>query len=286
MSYEQKDHIFLYNGYALGAGGFVEIDDEKFYVNAPSSVLSITGGGRASDSGKVSFSTPRRKGKRRFFLTIGKVETEVTGEERDGSYVTTTLTTVRKLNVNDVLTADVLTAHTQSVHKKPKKDERAEEAAVLVLPGSDVKGLKINGKRSALKRDEVAMRIDTLVSARAACDGKGLLQNAGPDGQREFRRRNYLDADDQAPLYVRDIASQAARTQSTIRYSIFESLTIGRKEMPSAAIEIPDFGRIFFGEVFVTEGMKRLAMIRLDLGCSNCGSLTIGQNATNGETFP
>ena len=51
-------------------------------------------------------------------------------------------------------------------------------------------------------------------------------------------------------------------------------------------IDIPDFGRIFLGEVLVYPGSIQVSMVRAELGCSTHGSVSVGSAAVRGGTIP
>ena len=45
---------------------------------------------------------------------------------------------------------------------------------------------------------------------------------------------------------------------------------------------VPDFGKIFFGELLIADMSRRLTMMRLDLGSPLGGSLACGEVQSNG----
>ncbi|HET7437124.1 MAG TPA: hypothetical protein VFN10_20615 [Thermoanaerobaculia bacterium] len=292
MSYEPKDHIFLYNGYALGAGGRVEVNDKPLFLNTPASVLSITGGGEARSRsenvrfGKKPFFRTRRP---HFFMHIGMVETEAIGGEVGDNYVTTTRSVVRGLNVNNVLTADLVVGQTKSIHRKSGRYENGDEPSVIVEEPSTIEGLKIHGRPVKLTKDRILPNLHTFRDLNNAVSG---LESSALNGyeatswRKAFRKQNLMDPDDTQPPYVRDLANASLMARNVVRCSIFDSVKADGCDNHGYSVEVPEFGRIFFGELFVNEGMKRLSMIRIDLGCTFCGSANVGQNGTNGETFP
>jgi hypothetical protein len=52
------------------------------------------------------------------------------------------------------------------------------------------------------------------------------------------------------------------------------------------AVEIPDFGRIFLGELLVCPGSVQFAWIRAELGCSVSGGVSAASARANGSTVP
>jgi len=51
-------------------------------------------------------------------------------------------------------------------------------------------------------------------------------------------------------------------------------------------IHVPDFGNIFLGELIVSQGLFRLTMIRIEMGCIAEGNLSFGSAISNGSTMP
>jgi hypothetical protein len=51
-------------------------------------------------------------------------------------------------------------------------------------------------------------------------------------------------------------------------------------------IDVPDFGRIYFGEVLISEEERRLTMVRFDLGSPSAGRASGSGVQTNGSWYP
>lgn len=51
-------------------------------------------------------------------------------------------------------------------------------------------------------------------------------------------------------------------------------------------IIVPDFGTVYLGEVVVMPGMRRVNMLRLELGSPKVGSITASSGESNGTAFP
>jgi hypothetical protein len=76
-----------------------------------------------------------------------------------------------------------------------------------------------------------------------------------------------------------------------ILVSIVRELAWTRKTHPDATLEghmvrVPDFGRIVFGEMLITELSRRLTMARMCLGSPEGGDLAFSEVETNGSWFP
>jgi hypothetical protein len=51
-------------------------------------------------------------------------------------------------------------------------------------------------------------------------------------------------------------------------------------------IEIPDFGRIFLGELLVTPSSVQLSMVRAELGCAITAQVSGGSTGVRGTMVP
>ena len=52
------------------------------------------------------------------------------------------------------------------------------------------------------------------------------------------------------------------------------------------AFEVPEFGRVYIGEVIAERCKRTVTMLRIQLGCSVVGGVTAAQTAGNGRTLP
>jgi len=104
----------------------------------------------------------------------------------------------------------------------------------------------------------------------------------------EFCRHNLLTIGNDGPEYVQDLARKYISERYT-RCSIINEIRRpeeARFEVYGYSIYIPDFGRIFFGELQAADGMKRLNMLRWNLGCADCGDGTSCATDMNGVPMP
>ncbi len=51
-------------------------------------------------------------------------------------------------------------------------------------------------------------------------------------------------------------------------------------------ISIPNFGKIYLAELFITPSSRRISMIRIELGCPEEGGIEIGGSGANGVGWP
>ena len=51
-------------------------------------------------------------------------------------------------------------------------------------------------------------------------------------------------------------------------------------------MRVPNFGRIYFGEMFISGDSRRLTMVRFQLGSDDGGEVTAAEGETNGTIWP
>jgi hypothetical protein len=310
MSYKRgRDHVFLYHGYALALGGYVERNGGRQMIDgiAPA-VLPVSGG--SSHTRRTGYRCPEREpqtfigmaGDERteFTVTADYAESEVYGSENGCNYRTVARSFISNLNINNVVTAEEVEAILESTHpmQASKGAEHGRIHARTDARESRIKGLRIRGVEVNTKRlaalDDVSTyeELDGLLnnkeSALALRHG-GLKQAICATG--------LFDEPKDAPDYVQDLCR--FKRPDLIRCSILENLERKDPKDPNEpkdpknrfkihgyTIDIPDFGRLYIGELHVTRGAKQLNMLRWDLGCDETGGGTGGSANVNGATMP
>lgn len=88
-------------------------------------------------------------------------------------------------------------------------------------------------------------------------------------------------------LAVSDYQRYDTRADGTIYATIARSIRWSGEPFPGATIEnhvvtVPDFGKIFFGELLVTDRSQRLTMVRMELGSPTGGEVAVAEVDSNG----
>lgn len=307
--YETQDQIFLYHGYGLACGGYVERKGERFAIDSVAAgAISIAGGYSETTQKEWRYPGPKSpRGSRGsappgdFFISIGETTTRVWSDwkqDEEGAWVTTAESRVSGFNLDGVVTADLLVARLTSVHYKQRKGVKKQQPRIS-FKGSAFGNLKVKIARTAIPEsmaipiDEVLDDFQTHSELKDALNGKvmpkprkGFTAGACKAWSRDVGVRNLLEGDDRDREYVRDLRKKFV-SKSLTRCSIAGPLSrpngIGGK---GYSIEIDGWGRVFFGEMIVSDSMKQLSMIRFDLGCDTCAAGLVPAVAVNGESMP
>lgn len=86
-------------------------------------------------------------------------------------------------------------------------------------------------------------------------------------------------------------AATAAHPMSVMQGTLVRSLTWAKKPHPTAKIDhnsviVPDFGVVYFGEIFVSDEHRRVTMLRLRFGSPVGGDFACSEYETNGSWVP
>jgi len=318
MSYQgPQTHTFLYHAYALALGGWVK-DKNKNYLpiqGVAPSVLSIVGGYSSASETNVNIGFENKYpfgdgGPSDFHIYVGHAYTEVRGtdvyddEHPFGIYQTTVRSVLDEVRINDVFTVEHAETVLRSTHRKPG-DGDASEGDVTV-GDSNIAGVRVDGRRVKVDKRNAVDRVTRFGELQPqVSDQLRLMEFAGkagdPTGDPWFTElcswcnpSAVVPADDTDLDYARDIAMQNRDSRANFRYSIFKDVELdapgrdhprGVKTFKSS-IFVPEFGRIFLGEVIASHGTKRATMFRLNLGCDNCGDVGGSGGSTNGGPMP
>lgn len=57
-------------------------------------------------------------------------------------------------------------------------------------------------------------------------------------------------------------------------------------EIHGHVVRVPNFGKIYFGEMFISDHSRRLTMVRFQLGSPDGGEIVAADGETNGSTWP
>src|SRR6185436_5304714 len=82
-------------------------------------------------------------------------------------------------------------------------------------------------------------------------------------------------------------AGRLLQGNDTIYATIVKSITWEGQPFAGATIDnnvviVPNFGKIFFGELLITERSRRLTMVRMELGSPSGGEVAVAEVDSNG----
>ena len=210
--------------------------------------LETQAGSALSGTGGVS-NRRVEKFQHRDLISCDAAYSSAVGHCENGSHTTLVTSTVEYLNVLGMVTADRVVTRIASVHKLDDSEP------VIYTVGSHIDNLKIGGQPVTFEYD--GDFLSTWSQFNAAHSGALTKPHA-----------------EQHPKMVR----------ASIIHNI--KAPAGMTVENHNCIVFPEFGKIHLGELFIWPDRRKLSMIRLELGCSHEGDVTICDGDGNGTTYP
>jgi hypothetical protein len=247
-----QSHVYSAYGHAL-SGRITRPLDHIIEVQAGMSLPSIGGIGNA------------RVEDFRFkdFVSFKTAYTHVAGSMGDDEVHTSLVTsTIESLNVLDIVTADRVVARLASRSKLHDKEPQ------ITVFGSKIDNLKIAGCAIDIKfADQLFLGLTTFESIRNEFDSNPKFRKIAADPFLTGQPKNSID------------------DHGVVVCSLLEDMPIdkcpGVKRI-GHAFEVPEFGRVYVGELFAQHRKRTLTMLRLELGCPVIGTIICAQAAGNG----
>ncbi|HEX4568478.1 MAG TPA: hypothetical protein VH138_17725 [Vicinamibacterales bacterium] len=286
---DNKRH-FIFRGHAVAFGGQL-IRPKPIVLEAPcSSALTVSGG---RSIGRIP---PTRFDE---FFSVDSASTFAEGLFEDPKQF---LDSTNHLVEEDTLTAVthvnaevnglVIGREPRLTIKRVRADLRGRsplgsgQPAIRVGDLADVfiDGIEIGGRRLIVELDTAPFqRFDTLAKLLVAADDPAFVEESGEC----LFLRTPRDGGPPPPP-----AGRLIQTCGAIYGTIVKSIRWDGPAFPAARIVDnsvvlePDFGRVFFGELLISEYSRRLNMVRFALGSDSGGSASASDVCTNGMLSP
>jgi hypothetical protein len=260
----QMERTFIFRGNASGVAAHIRRpDDEVVPVQAASSLPVIGGLSESTAEGKkfkyLSFESAQTSAHGDFDDPPAAID--ITWQKRAPDSVPTTTTViseVKGLTLLNSVRIDLIRA--EMVAHSAKRGEQTS----ISPRGSAILGLMIEGAELLVTlNDEFFRKYDT----------KEKLDKAMDAGQPSAAHHCFQES------------------EGIIYATLVEELHWADKQPPGVTFErnvvtIPDFGKLYLGEVFIMESSRRVTMVRADLGSPTGGKATGGSIETNGSSWP
>ena len=277
---------FVFEGDAAAYGGRLVRPADIVIEARGGSALPVTGGRCRSDLQPARFGD---------FIQVGSASTSAEGlfddlkqavEASFGRVRQDTLTATTTVNaeVHDIVvgTKPRLTVKRLRASLVSKTPTGSGETPIRVADDNAVQGVDIDGHTFVVELATAAFQqLDTYCKVRLAADdprfqrenGDCLLMSSVSDGQ-------------PAPPVGRLVEGPAG-----IYATIVKSIRWNGDPFPGATIDhhqltVPNFGTIFFGEIFIKRYSRRLTMMRLELGSPDGGDVAFAEVRDNGGWSP
>jgi hypothetical protein len=172
---------------------------------------------------------------------------------------------LEELNILDVITADRVVARLASSHTLDEDEPR------ITLLGSTIENLKICGCSVHLEfEDDLFLRCNTFETLKKEFDGNA--------GFRKMAADPFVTTPPKVPVDPRGVF--LCSLVKTMKIDCAGVKTTGH------AFEVPEFGRVYIGEVLAQHRKRTVTMLRFELGCPIVGTMLASQGGGNGHPWP
>ncbi len=265
---------FAFHGTAAAIGGRLVLPSDVVLESSAASCLPISGGRSVSRVG------PQKYGDA---VTLGSASTFAEGlidDPRQGDRATTRASAeVRDLAVGTKPRLTIARLHAALSAKSPLG---GGEAAIRPVDDNAIEGVAVDGhKLSIVLGLVVFQQCDTHAKLVASADEEPFVAEHGG----HFFMRTALEG--------RPVPStgRLIEEHGTIHATIVRQISWAGDPYPGATIHhnmvvIPNFGRVFFGELRITRARRRLTLVRFRLGSPVTGDVSACDVETNGTWSP
>jgi hypothetical protein len=249
---------YHYNAHGHGLSAQFERPVQRLIEVQAATSLPTTGGHGNSRVNKFKFEE---------FLAFEAAYSHVSGSQnkKDMSYTTLVTTTVEGLNILDVVTADRVVARLSSQHPAEHKEPH------IVFWGSKFENLRIAGCPVEMELNhDLFLRLDTFEAIRKEFETDGEFRKMAEDPYQSGQPQKLTDA------------------HGVLLCSLVKNMKTncpGVKREGHAFV-VPQFGKVFVGEILAKHGTRTLTMLRLEMGSPVSGGANIAEAIVNGNTWP
>jgi len=269
---------YIFHGHASGVSAHIRRPETRLLPVQGCSTLPVIGGHAEHKVG------PQKLDK---WVAFDAVSTSAHGDYVDpaaGVATTTgevpfdvppTQTTVKSEVKGLVILGRVHVAHAAVglTSHSPKGKEQPE----IHLEGNILEGVRIDDSRLVVTLTEDFYRV---------CNTKDKLAKAHAAGLPPEHAHLLLPLDGSAGP-----ATTFPEAKGTVKCTIVKEMHWDGAPHPTATIHghvvrVPDFGKIYFGELYITGDSRRLTMVRFQLGSPDGGEVVAAEGETNGAPWP
>jgi len=274
---------FIFRGNAAAIGGRIVRPNDVVIDSSTASSLTVAGGRSKSQATATRFgqwvsiagAATSAEGlfddvKQQIELSFGRVAEDAL-----------TMTTVVDADVKGVSVGDKPKLTIKRLHAvlASKSPAASGEPGIAVGNETTIEGVAIDGcGLTVTLAVPLFQRYDTLSKLLTAADDPQFVQKSG--GHLLMKPAGRGKA---APP-----ATRLLQGYGTTYATLVRSIKWAGNPYPGATIDqhvvtVPDFGKIFFGEILITDLSRRLTMLRLELGSPIGGNLCCAEVETNGS---
>lgn len=277
--------VYYFQAEANTFGGFLQTPEPKTIPAQASVSLPPVGGYAAAQTGAFNLDQ---------IVSVKSTYARVAGRKVDDNGGVSTLVTsvIEGLNILEVVTAERIVAQltVEAPALEVKDGRRVMPRRRISLAGSRFEGLRIGGIDAAPTFNQTLLRLrckEKLDDAPLPPNTWYTCQQVGIEqAKRLVRGSDDTRYDGMAWLRNRYDWMESPDQGLTLCSLVDEIDSCVPGTCLGHVVDIPDFGRIFLGELLVSPLSVQLTMIRAELGCTVNGGLGGAHVNSNGTTVP
>ena len=273
---------FIFHGNAAAIGGRLVRPTDVMIDSPVSSSLTVVGGRSQSEAGPtrfgewVSFGSASTFAEGVFDDLKQQIEFSYHRVEQDTLTMTTRVrASVTELSVDETPKLTIKRVHAAITSTSP---EGSGEPSIAIDKETTIEGAAIDG---------FPLVVELALPVFQRCDTRSKLLTAADDP--EFVRTSGSCLFMTSPVggVPAPPAGRLLRGNGTIYGTIVKSITWSAQPFQGATIDnnvvtVPNFGKIFFGELLITDHSRRLTMVRMELGSPSGGEVAVAEVDSNG----
>jgi hypothetical protein len=275
---------YIFRGHANGVSARIRRPENQLLPVQGCSSLPVTGGLSESKVG------PKQLGR---WVTFEAVSCSAHGDYVDAEAAVATtsgevafdeLPTETRV-ISDVLGLVVL-GRVRIAHAAVGLISRSavdDQQPVITLKGNVLEGVRI---------DDARLKITLAEDFFRECDTKDKLAARHAAGLAPEHAGLLMPLDDEDDDEGEDDEdTDFPEAEGTVKVTIVQEIAWDGDPHPTATIHghvvrVPDFGKIYFGEMFITADSRRLTMVRFQLGSPDGGEVTAAEGESSGGGWP
>jgi hypothetical protein len=264
MSFSLDEGSYIYRGDAFGVSARFDHPNKDTVPTQAQAVLAPSGG--------EAYSSVRNFNHRDAVVFDEAMARAVGSKDPDGSYHTEVTSTVRNLRFLQVH-ADLINMRITSVHRVRSRKGVIDEAEIG-FSGCSIKGLVIAGHMIEVNIPDIAA--PTFVEYRKKYPKRGHVYESG--GVKDLVVHDTLvDGITGVQRLSKDEANALLKDPNA---------TLPGLRYYRNVVLVPEFGKIFIGELLIERGLRRVNMLRIELGCGTGGGGSAGGGGGDGGDIP
>jgi hypothetical protein len=153
------------------------------------------------------------------------------------------------------------------------------EPPIAVGPETAIEGVAVDGHGLTIELNlPLFQKYDTFSKLMTASDDPAFVKESG----------DHLFMTSTTPGAAAPPPPRGRECNGLVQATVVKSIKWTGDPIPNARIDqhsvyVPDFGRIFFGELLITDVARRFTLLRLELGSELGGAVACAEVETNGS---